>query len=79
MNALKGRNILITGSTGFIDANLVRRFIRIGAEVYILTRIMLNKRNFGKVKKNFMTSIVSAKNYRQILFQRLMSIGDIKC
>ena len=51
MIALKGRNILITGSTGFIGSNLVRRFIKIGAEVYILTRTMSNKWNLEKVKK----------------------------
>lgn len=38
MSSLRGKKVLITGSTGFIGANLMRKAIRAGADVSILTR-----------------------------------------
>jgi len=38
MSSLRRKKVLITGSTGFIGANLTRRAIRKGADVYILIR-----------------------------------------
>ncbi|MBC8520655.1 MAG: GDP-mannose 4,6-dehydratase, partial [Methanomicrobia archaeon] len=52
MKVLKGRKVLITGSTGFIGANLVRRFLKIGAEVHILTRTTSNKWRIKGVLKD---------------------------
>jgi nucleoside-diphosphate-sugar epimerase len=39
MSSLEGRKVLITGATGFIGANLVRRAIGAGADVSIFTRM----------------------------------------
>ena len=39
MGSLDGKRVLITGATGFIGANLARRCLESGSEVYILTRI----------------------------------------
>lgn len=41
--ALKNKKVLITGSTGFIGANLTRKCIDAGAQVYIFTRAVSNK------------------------------------
>ena len=38
MSSLGGKKVLITGATGFIGANLVRRAILAGADVSIITR-----------------------------------------
>jgi nucleoside-diphosphate-sugar epimerase len=38
MSSLRGKKVLITGSTGFIGANLMRKAISAGADVSILTR-----------------------------------------
>ncbi len=35
---LKGKRVLVTGGTGFIGANLVRRLIKEGADVFALVR-----------------------------------------
>ena len=40
---LKDKKILITGSTGFIGANLVKKSLKEGAKVYIFTRTTSNK------------------------------------
>lgn len=38
MSSLRRKKILITGSTGFIGSNLVRRSVKFGSDVFILTR-----------------------------------------
>jgi len=38
MSSLRGKKVLITGSTGFMGANLMRKAIELGADVHILTR-----------------------------------------
>lgn len=38
MDALQGKKVLITGSTGFVGSNLMRIALKAGAEVYIITR-----------------------------------------
>jgi nucleoside-diphosphate-sugar epimerase len=38
MSSLKRKRVLITGSTGFIGANLMRNAIRTGADINILIR-----------------------------------------
>jgi len=40
---VRDKRVLITGSTGFIGANLVREFLKNRAKVYILTRATSNK------------------------------------
>jgi nucleoside-diphosphate-sugar epimerase len=39
LGSLDGKKVLITGSTGFIGANLARRCLDSGSEVYVLTRV----------------------------------------
>jgi len=39
---IKGKNILVTGATGFVGANLVRHFLKKGANVSILKRQQSN-------------------------------------
>ena len=43
MGKLASKNIFITGSTGFIGSNLVRRSLEEGADVHIITRNRSNK------------------------------------
>ena len=40
---IKNKRVLITGSTGFIGANLTRKCLDVGAQVYILTRATSDK------------------------------------
>ena len=40
---MKTQKVLVTGATGFVGANLVRRLVREGYEVHILTRPTSNK------------------------------------
>lgn len=40
--SIKGKNILITGATGFVSANLVRHFLKKGANISILKRQQSN-------------------------------------
>jgi nucleoside-diphosphate-sugar epimerase len=42
MSSLRQKKVLITGSTGFIGANLVQRAVGAGSDVYILTRKLSN-------------------------------------
>ena len=71
---LKGRKVLITGSTGFIGANLVRRFLKIGAEVHILTRTTSNKWRIKGVLKDVHEYCVDLLDYEKLA----SIISDIK-
>ena len=66
MKAIKGRKVLITGSTGFIGANLVRRFLEIGAEVHILTRTTSNKWRIDNALKDVNEYYVDLLNYEKL-------------
>ena len=66
MRALKGRGVLITGSTGFIGANLVRRFLKIGAEVHILTRTTSNKWRINDIFKDVNEYCVDLLDYEKL-------------
>ena len=66
MEELKGRKILITGSTGFIGANLARKFLKIGAEVYILTRITSDKWRIKDILKDVNEYCVDLLDYEKL-------------
>ena len=66
MKAIKGRKILITGSTGFIGANLVRFFLKIGVEVYILTRTTSNKWRIKDILKDVNEYCVDLLDYEKL-------------
>jgi len=66
MRALKGKKVLITGSTGFIGTNLVRRFLKIGAEIHILTRTTSNKWRIKDVLKYVNEYCVDLLDYEKL-------------
>jgi len=66
MRVLKGSKVLITGSTGFIGANLVRRFLKIGAEVYVFTRITSNKWRIKDILKEVNEYCVDLLDYEKL-------------
>lgn len=43
IRSLRGKRVLITGSTGFIGANLAKSALESGAEVHVITRTSSNK------------------------------------
>jgi len=49
---IKNKRVLITGSTGFIGANLTREFLKLGFEVYIFTRVTSNKWRLSDILKD---------------------------
>jgi len=51
-STLEGKKVLVTGSTGFIGANLVHQCLREGADVAILTRETSNKWRISSVLKD---------------------------
>jgi nucleoside-diphosphate-sugar epimerase len=63
---LKGRKVLITGSTGFIGANLVRNFLKNGAEVHILTRVTSNKWRIKDIFKDVHEYCVDLLDYEKL-------------
>jgi nucleoside-diphosphate-sugar epimerase len=66
MKAIKWRKLLITGSTGFVGANLVRRFLKIGAEVYIITRKTSDKWRIKNVLKDVNEYCVDLLDYKKL-------------
>ena len=66
MKVLKGKKVLITGSTGFIGANLVRRLLKVGAEVCILTRTTSNKWRINDVLKDVNEYCVDLLDYEKL-------------
>jgi len=66
MKALKGNKVLITGSTGFIGANLVRSFLKTGAEVHILTRTISNRWRINEVLKDVDEHCVDLLDYEKL-------------
>ena len=66
MKALKGSKVLITGSTGFIGANLVRTFLKIGAEIHILTRTTSNKWRINDILKDVTEYCVDLLDHKKL-------------
>jgi len=58
-----GKKILITGATGFIGANLVRAFMKEGAEIHILTRESSNRWRISDILCNLKEYCVDLANY----------------
>jgi len=66
MKTLKGKKVLITGSTGFIGATLVRNFLKNGAEVHILTRVTSNKWRINDLLKEVNEYCVDLLDYEKL-------------
>ena len=71
---IKGKKVLITGSTGFIGSNLVRSFLKVSADVNILTRTMSNKWRINDVLNNVNEYCVDLLDYEKLV----SVISDIK-
>jgi len=63
---LKKKRILISGATGFIGANLVRKCLEAEAQVYIFTRTTSNKWRIGDVLKDINEFRVDLLNYERL-------------
>lgn len=63
---LKNKRVLITGATGFIGANLVRRCLDVGARVFILTRVASEKWRIEDVLGNVQERIVDLLDYERL-------------
>ena len=71
---IKGKKVLITGSTGFIGSNLIRSFLKVSADVNILTRTMSNKWRINDVLNNVNEYCVDLLDYEKLV----SVISDIK-
>lgn len=69
---LKNKRILITGATGFIGANLTKRCIEIGTDVYIFSRDTSNKwriKDILKDVKNFCVDLLDYENLEKFILR----------
>ena len=66
MKAIERKKVLITGSTGFVGTNLVRRSLKIGAEVHIITRTTSNKWRLNGVLKDVNEYCVDLLDYEKL-------------
>lgn len=66
MIKLKGKRILITGSTGFIGSNLVRNFLSLGAEIHILTRKTSDKWRINDVLNDINEYLVDLRDDKKL-------------
>jgi len=63
---LKGKEILITGPTGFIGANLVKECLQEGAKIYIFTRATSNKWRINDNLQNLKEYRVDLLDYERL-------------
>lgn len=63
---LKGKKVLITGTTGFIGANLVKKCLKVGARTYILTRETSNKWRIKNILKDVNEYCVDLLDYKRL-------------
>lgn len=66
MKTLKKKKVLITGSTGFIGANLVRNFLKAGAETHVLMRTTSNKWRIKDVLKDVNEHYADLSEYEKL-------------
>ena len=63
---LKRKRVLISGATGFIGANLVRKCLEVGARVHILTRTTSNKWRIKDVLEEMHEHCVDLLDYEKL-------------
>lgn len=63
---IKNKKILITGATGFVGANLVRYFLKKGAEISILKRQQSNLWRIGDITSHISTYNVDLLDYSKV-------------
>jgi len=63
MNSFIGKRIFITGATGFVGSNLVRRALKKGADVFINIRNNSNTWRINDILKDISTIPVDITNY----------------
>lgn len=61
------KKVIITGTSGFVGANLLRRLINDGHEVHCFFRKNYNPSRVSGVKNKFITHIVDLNNWNQVL------------
>lgn len=61
------KKVIITGASGFVGANLLRRLIDDGCEVHCFFRDMYNPARVSDVKDKFITHIVDLRNWHQVV------------
>jgi len=61
-----GRKVLVTGATGFIGSNLVRRLLKGGYEVYILIRAQSDLWRIEDIKDRLRIHTASLENYAEL-------------
>lgn len=67
MENLNGKRVLITGSTGFVGANLVRRLLDEELDVHIITRKNSNKWRIIDLLSQVHEHQVDLRNYRDLV------------
>lgn len=63
---IKNKKVLVTGASGFIGANLVRRLIQDGAEVFVLVRKNSNLWRLNDILKKIHTHVGDLTDFKNI-------------
>lgn len=66
VSMLKGKNIVVTGGTGFIGSHLIKRLINEGAVVHVLVRVTSNSERLTEVSESISTYIVDLTNREEV-------------
>ena len=60
------KRVLITGGAGFIGANFVRKFFKLGHDVYVIDRRESNFWRLEDIKNKIKIHCVDLKNYEKV-------------